>query len=198
MKVNVVPEGIPFVSNRTPLHRTRPKVGSREAGKDLCATRRFHTRRPTHETRPLATASPRASNSRFAKCASTFRKTRLVDTGRKSRELLTSLDRSPSPTSSRASFLGLPDMPPPKSELTRTQPAPSEERTCRALPCPTQWSLSGVPPAHTCLCSQFQRGHTVHPSLTYEPASRSKGGGQASQLHQSSVARDRRSNTSKT
>jgi len=58
VEVNVVPEGISCVSNRTPLHRTRPKVGSREAGKDLCATRRFHTRRPTHETRLLATAPP--------------------------------------------------------------------------------------------------------------------------------------------
>lgn len=114
VEVNVVPEGISFVSNRTPLHRTCPKACSREAGKDLCVTRRFHTRRPTHETRPLATASPRASNSCPTKCASTPGKARLVDTGRKSRELLTSLDRSPSPPSSRAPLFGL-------------QYAPSEE-----------------------------------------------------------------------
>jgi len=46
------------------------------------------------------------------------------------------------------------------------------------------------------LCDPYsQQGLAVHLSLTYEPASRSKGGGQEGQLYQSSVTLDNRSNT---
>jgi hypothetical protein len=49
----------------TPLRRARPKTGSREAGKTLCAVRRPHTWRPNSRA-PRLTAAPSRSPPRRA------------------------------------------------------------------------------------------------------------------------------------
>lgn len=132
-----------------PASSNSPEGGSREAGED-CVQPEDSTRGDrTHETGALATA-PLPGTSLLVPPNVQAHPAKLVASTPegKSRECLTSLDRSPGPRVAvhRSSA---PDTPTPKSEPTGTQPALSEERTRWALSIPTQWSLSGAPPAHT-------------------------------------------------
>lgn len=181
------PRGEFIVSQPDPASPNSPRrVCSREAGKDLCAVRRPHTRRPTGQA-PRSPDCPPPAPTRQAPSSVQAHSAELVSRTSKEnpRESLTSLERSPSP---RAVMR-------PSSSFGQHPPK-------RALARPHQ-SHSGLPKCRT-TCSRPPRLHdsnrafTVHSSLTYEPASRSKGGGQAGQPHQSSHRLDKRSNTCRT
>lgn len=166
------PRGELIGSQPDPASPDSPRrVCSREAGEDLCAARRPHTRQPIRRA-PRTPDCPPPAPTRRAPSSVQAHSAELVSRTSKEnlRELLTSLNRSPSP---RAVLR-------PSSSFGQLPPK-------RALARPHQ-THSALTECHT-TCSRLTRLHesnrvfAVNSSLTYEPASRSKGGGQAGQPH---------------